>query len=211
MLVTRQGKGSKLTIQEMDGNLTYLENLSKSQIVENRVVVSSTDDLPSPVNNIIDLDTNTLYDFNGTIMIGENSLRINEGSFITGRNLSVDTILYTGTDAAIICSDTMVNINNIGIIAPNGKSMDLNMFDNFCTIFSCGFYSKDGCHITNGEVVSIKFCMFNNIPDMFTVDNHVTISGTINKLFFSECPFYPINTGQSAMILDNLTVNVIHI
>jgi hypothetical protein len=29
-LVTRQGKGSKLTIQEMDGNLTYLESLTQS-------------------------------------------------------------------------------------------------------------------------------------------------------------------------------------
>ena len=28
-LVTREGKGSKLTIQEMDGNLTYLENLTE--------------------------------------------------------------------------------------------------------------------------------------------------------------------------------------
>jgi hypothetical protein len=29
-LITRQGKGSKLTIQEMDGNLTYLESLTQS-------------------------------------------------------------------------------------------------------------------------------------------------------------------------------------
>jgi hypothetical protein len=29
-LITRQGKGSKLTIEEMDNNLTYLESLTQS-------------------------------------------------------------------------------------------------------------------------------------------------------------------------------------
>jgi hypothetical protein len=32
-LVTRQGKGSKLTVQEMDGNLEYLQGLSATIVL----------------------------------------------------------------------------------------------------------------------------------------------------------------------------------
>jgi hypothetical protein len=42
-LITRQGKGSKLTIQEMDGNLTYLEQLGKGQkLIEEADFLSRT-------------------------------------------------------------------------------------------------------------------------------------------------------------------------
>jgi hypothetical protein len=45
-LVTRQGKGSKLTIEEMDNNLTYLEGLGRPYKVYTALVSQSGTDAP---------------------------------------------------------------------------------------------------------------------------------------------------------------------
>jgi len=52
-LITRQGKGSKLTIQEMDGNLEYLESLGNDSISEYKLARSpkpsyTTQSIPRP-------------------------------------------------------------------------------------------------------------------------------------------------------------------
>lgn len=51
-LVTREEKGSKLTIQEMDGNLTYLENLTEPIGVFDYTTTTSILPVDSPVTII---------------------------------------------------------------------------------------------------------------------------------------------------------------
>ena len=45
-LITRQGKGSKLTVQEMDGNLEYLEGLARPYKVYTALLSQSGTDAP---------------------------------------------------------------------------------------------------------------------------------------------------------------------
>jgi hypothetical protein len=96
-LITRQGKGSKLTIQEMDNNLTYLENIATQQDIIGRLsqggiivsswvisgvthgLVMSVEDISSSTfgwNDLSDVSTRTYVSFRASNAnrIGENIL-----------------------------------------------------------------------------------------------------------------------------------------
>lgn len=175
------------------------------------VLVKSLDDLPEPSLGLIQLEDNTTYDFNGQINIGTNQLVYGVNSFITGLNYGRDAIIYTGTDAAIVSNGNKVNIIQIGIVAPNGKAMEVDAGTNLLTAFLCGFFSKDGVLVTGASVASFKFCLFQGITGLVTPDRHLTFQGTYDKILLSENPFYPIPEGETAVVFDNIDVKVIDV
>jgi hypothetical protein len=69
-LITRQGKGSKLTIQEMDGNLIYLEQRSEKSAFINYFDYESqsiTNIISSNTWYKLNTNTNSLFSRNGLV------------------------------------------------------------------------------------------------------------------------------------------------
>lgn len=85
-LVTRQGKGSKLTIQEMDGNFEYLEGLSlKPYLVYTALLTQSRGGAPVPtvLENTFTRDITFSYVSEGTYNITSSG-----GEFTRDRTLT---------------------------------------------------------------------------------------------------------------------------
>lgn len=63
---------------------------------DNYVLVKSIADLPAAVSGVITLAAGTLYEINGTIALGANSINSN-GATITGQDVDFDRLEYTGS------------------------------------------------------------------------------------------------------------------
>lgn len=65
------------------------------------VIVESKDDFPTPAGGIIQLEDNTVYQVNGSIVLGTDRLLVGSGTIVSGRHSSRDQLIYTGTDALL--------------------------------------------------------------------------------------------------------------
>ncbi len=66
-LVTRQGKGSRLTVEEMDGNLTYLESISNPYKVYTAYLMQegANDPIATVLQNTLGVDLTWTRDDSG--------------------------------------------------------------------------------------------------------------------------------------------------
>ena len=103
-LITRTEKGSKLTIAEMDGNLTYLEQLAQSGFKKITIPLKTQGDGPIEINsenyNYYTLNEENLFFGQGTVNISDNVLN-DDFSFYE----DVDGLIHIGS------------VTNIGIPA----------------------------------------------------------------------------------------------
>jgi hypothetical protein len=85
-LVTREGKGSKLTIAEMDGNLTYLESIGRPYKVYTALLTQEGEN--APVATVLEntLDEDITYQYNGA---GNYSILTPNNTFTANKTYSV--------------------------------------------------------------------------------------------------------------------------
>ena len=76
--------------------------LTGSKTRDNHVIVKSVSDFPVASGGTITLDTNTLYEINGTITTS-NSINVN-GAYVIGEDTNEDIINYTGSGSLFVGS-----------------------------------------------------------------------------------------------------------
>jgi len=135
-LVTREGKGSKLTVQEMDGNLTYLEKLGTTQNGENKTINIDFPEIKNTTDtgnvSVVLSDTTETYDIisfdKGYISI-QGEVSIDTNSIITilgdpdGEISSTFTVLELVNKGGIL---TTVVISGV-LDYPEGSELTLTL------------------------------------------------------------------------------------
>lgn len=154
---------------------------SKISDTNNRVVVRSLSDLPTPISNEIQLSDNVVYSFIGDVNIGINTLLVGSNTVLTGDNHVSDKISYTGTGTAIKAVDNSSRINGLSLSAPNGKLFDFedtagNEKINSIMVSECSIKDVD----TIGSVKNLALFEF--------INNHIDNITTEGLLFTgSQC------------------------
>ena len=153
-LVTREEKGSKLTIQEMDGNLTYLENLTEpigvfdyttTTVAPTIYVETIVKVLTIPANTFKNNDFLQLCIYNSNNRSGVNlSGYINSSNSLTGANKIINTSANS-TAGNMFISQIMIKANK------------------FLSFFS---------EVNSGDTVT-------NFPIDLTVDNYLIATAII--------------------------------
>ena len=75
---------------------TWVKILTNSVERDNYVLVKSKADFPAASGNTITLDENTLYEINGTINLGPDSIDLNK-AYVAGRDANEDILKSSGT------------------------------------------------------------------------------------------------------------------
>lgn len=93
-LVTRTGKGSKLTIQEMDGNLEYLQtNLSGSNTITGNTTIKTTPDSDA----ILDISTTSSVVTQSNPRTGDTTITTQTEGVSSINNAIIDTSEFTSS------------------------------------------------------------------------------------------------------------------
>lgn len=101
--------------------------LLSSSNTPNLLFVSNAQDFPAPVGGVITLATDTLYTVNGLVDIGSNRIVVPESSYLRGLLSARDGLVSTTSDALVTFtgSDALVQMENLGLYAPNGTLIDV--------------------------------------------------------------------------------------
>ena len=188
-LVTREGKGSKLTIQEMDGNLTYLDNIVgvkdsnkyESLAVTTEQILSTT---LIPANTFSDLD----------------AVQLKVLLFKTGTNGTLGlTRAYINTVPTLSGASVFVELSENG---SNLASVKLFFLENFYSIIKSGKIKGTPQYNSGaGNMNTLRSKQNQSIPVEipfdFTVDNYiinaVTLASTLDTITQESLVFKKIN------------------
>lgn len=155
----------------------------------NYVLVKSEADLPTPAAGVITLNTNTLYEINGTVVLN-NSINLN-GAYVIGIDTNEDKLVRVG--GAIFSGNNGGSIRNLVLSAPGGGTV-------FNIDASSGTDKNlilQNCIIANsGSVGSLNnfFLVFSNIVQFSGNANGITYNN-ITKLLLSNQGWFPDNSG----------------
>lgn len=163
-------------------------------------VIRSSGDLPPAVGGEHVLPTGTVL-LTDTINIGSNALRLSEGTLLRGFGGEGVVSSATGGVVRVTNVDSAVVMREFAIIATGGPCINLvgpadqqlNMF--FVGMFGVAPGTSIGT-VSGFDVQGFKDCYF-EAPD------GLTLTGTTNKLFISQCPFYGLASGNAAITLDS--------
>lgn len=170
----------------------------------------NTDDVLM-VNTLSDLSpylSGTEYVLPSKLVVVLSSINIGDRTV----RLSTDTVLWgaakgafvsTTTDALLTCSslDSSVIVREINLVAPVGSCIDLSgPIDQQLNLFFVGMIGATAGTITGFDVQSVKQCYIQ-------CANGITNTGTTNKVFYSETPFYAI-TGSAITLGSGLVASV---
>lgn len=184
-----------------DRNITFagsddISNL-QSQITFNltNIIVKSLSDLPTPVGGIITLANNATYQFKGLVNIGTNQIQVSVSNTILGDDKSDDGIVYTGTGAAILCTNQTLSVVNILISCSLGTAFSVTNSTTFSLqIRECIFASGGFGTVTGGNIIAFTNNIFTS-----TMSSGMTVLGTCNKVAFSN-NFHEGLTGSGTLI-----------
>ena len=142
-LITRQGKGSKLTIQEMDNNLTYLEGLSGGGLEGTQYVFVQADGTDVENGQELQAAYNTAKNLASVITSLSNNILTGNGSISIAMNI-ISPIESVG--------DIPIGLNNFEVISDNGT--EILQFDVIDYIEGVGIsFSSD---VSRTNVTSLK-------------------------------------------------------
>jgi hypothetical protein len=116
-LITRQGKGSKLTIQEMDDNLLYLESLTGVTSVTGNLV-DNTDSANPTINGVASISGNVVdnTDPANPVVTADATIQVSPVTVLT-----TDFTLVSGLYEATI-SDVNILATSIVEVIPSNAS-----------------------------------------------------------------------------------------
>jgi len=178
---------------------------------ENVTHVTTERDLPGTVGSTHTL-ANEVYKFDGFVSITGN-LDISNSPVLVGNHGGADGIIYTGGGDMVSGTDGALFARDLTFDAPGGTMFNISG-DQTTEILveSCSF--SDPANIGNiaslgtidgFRVPSFKGCNFEDF------DSGLTLTGTPDKVFFSECPFREVDaSGVTILTFDsNLDVGVV--
>ena len=155
-----------------------------TQQENNRVIIKSLSDFPTPVAGVITLQDNYSYEINGSINIGTNTITLGVSNTIFGIDKSSDKLIYTGTSAMISATNQDLTIKFITIAAITAGG----------SVFSITAATTNNIQITDnifGSCASIGTITGGNflILDRNLFSNNttgITIAGTCNYFTYSD-------------------------
>jgi hypothetical protein len=172
----------------------------------NWLLIESVDDLtPYLSGDEYVLPENTLVIVNGTVNIGERSIRISTGTVLRG--FANANIIYSGEGGAVVSTNvgSAVIIRELNIVSVNGGQC-LNLqgtIDHQLNVFFVGLFGVKGGTITGFDVQAFKDCFINSADGL-------TLRGTTNKIFVSACPFFGV-TSSAITLHQDLVCDVVDI
>jgi hypothetical protein len=204
----RRHSGLRNSEWDLAGNVT-LEAVDLDSI-HNIEYIDSVRDLPSATNGAHTLDDQTVYYFNGFVS-SSNALELNTTSPIVGSHGGTDGFIYTGgSGAAIRGTNAGLFMADLTVSAPGGEALDVSgdlttevlvESVNFGDPAGFGNFSSLGT-IDGFRVPSFKGCNFEDF------DSGLTLTGTPDKIFFSECPFREVTTAGVTCLTLASTIDV---
>jgi hypothetical protein len=157
-LVTRQGKGSKLTIQEMDGNLTYLEQLASGQnFTDPREYILDKISISTNPIQLLPLDQGEIIFNNEKLLFPENGIYVlssvetylkfaeavrdlEEEGYLDGRKINVATNVETYLKFAEANAEFGIDYNYIDYNYTNNTGF----IDQYLELINDTTYFKEG-------------------------------------------------------------------
>ncbi len=154
--------------------------------VVNFIFVGSTNDLPEPVNGVINLKDNYTYFFTTTVDLQGNRLVAGQNTTILGGSSENSRIKSTGisTTTALLSSRYSIPIRNITFEAPLALNLDATGISNQAIDWF-------GVNFTNCAKVGI-ISSYNNfifIDGAFLSSQDLTFDGTMGTIGFNQCLF----------------------
>ena len=98
----------------------WLALLSSESKRDNHVLVKSESDLPAPSGGVITLDSQTLYEINGTVTLSA-SIDLN-GAYLIGQDTNEDVLNYTGSSSLFV-GDASGSLRSVTLF--NGRTGSL--------------------------------------------------------------------------------------
>jgi hypothetical protein len=154
--------------------------------VVNFIFVGSTNDLPAPVNGIINLKDNYTYFFTTTVDLQGSRLVAGQNTTILGGSSENSRIKSTGisTTTALLSSNYSIPLRNITLEAPYAINLDATGY---------GVQALDwfGVNFTNCAKVGI-ISSYNNfimLDGAFLSSQDLTFNGTTGTIGFNQCLF----------------------
>jgi uncharacterized protein affecting Mg2+/Co2+ transport len=167
----------------------------ESQVRDNYVLVKSASDLPAAVSGVITLDSNYIYEINGTIVLSD-KINLNN-SKIYGLDVMGDKLIYTGS-AELFTGTRGGSIRNLWITAATSGAQAVNMVDVGqtqsilildCIFYSCNKVGKiEGYNVaflqSNGFGLNVDGWCFENVSHLLVKNQNwfATNQGTYLKL-----------------------------
>lgn len=119
--------GGDVTINDGTADLTTEQALQSTDVPnintyvrENFYLIKKKEDLPAPVAGVITLEDSSIYEINGTIMLGTDRIVMGDETVLKGDDQAADTLVYTGTGDMITATDVTAFVEVMTLSAPAG-------------------------------------------------------------------------------------------
>lgn len=161
---------------------------------DNYVLVKTLADFPAPVSGVITLNPLVLYEINGVIALGANSININ-GATITGQDLNNDRLetgsgtLFTGANGGLIEFVSLVGTSSATLFGLNDATKTKNFILRDCYVLNFGSLGTISGHFM---VFFDTIGYLGNLTGITYTDNH--------HLFVNYVLWFETNAGTYAKL-----------
>lgn len=202
--VANDATGDKLRIAGDKINDNFLEISGKALTGAFRII-QSLSDFPTPVANLITLDSNTTYFIINPIDTLGNTFYIQSNTSLRGSSSTVATLYSSiATTAPFLAGQLSIDIYNLAFEGTNidelfylSGDLSNNLFFNNCTIQN---FTVNGGVISDYNAVIFTSCTFEQC-------NGIKFDGAIGTLAFDNCLGIPTNTGILFDLLPTLIIS----
>ncbi len=165
----------------------------------NYVLVKSEADLPAPAAGVITLDTKTLYEINGTVVLN-NSINLN-GAYVIGVDTNEDKLVRVG--GTIFSGNNGGSIRNLVLSAPGGTVFNINASSGT----DRNLIIQNSIIANSGSVGTLNgfFMVFSNIVQ-YTGNSNGIVYNNITKLLLSNQGWFPDNSGTFETLTGTFTL-----
>ncbi|PKP40582.1 MAG: hypothetical protein CVT96_08335, partial [Bacteroidetes bacterium HGW-Bacteroidetes-13] len=162
----------------------------------NYVLVKSEADFPTPAAGVITLDSQTLYEINGTVILN-NSINLN-GAYVIGVDTNEDKLVRVG--GTIFSGNNGGSIRNLVLSAPGGQVFNINASSGTdkTLVFQNSIVANSGSVGT----LSNFFMIFSNVIQFSGNTNGITYNN-ITKCLLSNQGWFPDNSGTFEKLTGN--------
>ncbi len=162
-------------------------------------LIRQIEDLPDPVGDETILPAGKTVILLGDINLGSDAVRLSQGTILRG--FGRESIVSSNTNGVLRATDLASNVilREFSIVATGGPCLDLvGPIDQQLNLFFLGLIGPvPGTSIgsVHGfDVQAFKDCFFK-------ASNGLSLEGTTNKIFLSQCVFYDTLGGNAAITL----------
>lgn len=159
--------------------------ITSSIVRDNFVLVKSESDFPAAVNGIITLQTNTVYEINGTVTVA-NKINLNN-SWIQGVHAIDDKLVYTGASGELFTGTAGGNLHKLSFTAATSGTRLFNLdaagANNNLIIENCYIIGCDNIGMVKSFAGTVYLntiaCLYNNNGISFQNDTNVVLENML--------------------------------